>query len=106
MPPAHSFIDLIGPLLGCRVEHAFVAGTAGADLLAAEHRDQFGGAEVTGPAPVREAEAVNLRVEAGVGAVGWVQPRAVREGVTFGKVVTATCFSIGEHRRLCRGRNL
>ena len=100
MPSGHGLIDLIGPLLGCRIEHAFVTGTACADLLAAEHRDQVGCAEVAGPSPILEAEAVNRRVEAGVAARSGVLARAIRKAVDIGRFASTTFFAVGEYRLL------
>ena len=100
MPPGHGLIDLIYPLLGCRIEHAFVAGTACADLLAAKQRDQVDCTEVAGPSPVLEAEAINRRVEAGVTAGSGALARAVRKAVAIGRSVSTIFFAVGEYRLL------
>ncbi|CAB4964757.1 unannotated protein [freshwater metagenome] len=77
----HRLVDLLCPLPGSRVEHAAARRPLRANGLGPEQRHHARRVEFAGLAPVREAEAVDRRVEPVVGAVRRILARAVGQGI-------------------------
>jgi hypothetical protein len=100
-PPGHRLIDLGGPLLGGREEHAPGVGDLRAYGVLPEQCDERGGVNGADGRPVRKTEAVDGRVEAVVDAVRGIHPGAVGQHVATRAVGGWLAVAARQHDR-CR----
>ena len=77
------FVDLIGPFLRRRIQHAAARGRLGTHFVLTKQSDHPGGTKLSRAAPVGETEPIDHRVKAVVRARCRILALAVRQGVAL-----------------------